>query len=80
MTIEEIREARRREPFEPFSLHLSDGQELRVTHPENLAIFHDRPRVVAVLAEGHAGIKILDIRHVTALTIEPENGQSNGLG
>jgi len=38
MTIELFRAALRREPFEPFVIHLADGRGISVRHPEQVAI------------------------------------------
>jgi hypothetical protein len=37
MTIERIREAYHAEPFRPFVLHLADGRQIAVHHPEFMA-------------------------------------------
>lgn len=38
MTAEQIREFVKRKPFEPFTIHLSDGAQFKVTHPEALVV------------------------------------------
>jgi len=48
MDIQGIREALRREPFEPFALRLADGRSLSVPHPEFVAV---HPRRVIVIAQ-----------------------------
>lgn len=48
MDIQGIREAVRREPFEPFAMRLADGRSLPVPHPEFVAA---HPRRVIVIAE-----------------------------
>jgi hypothetical protein len=45
-----IREALRKQPFEPFSIRLADGRELAVPHPEFVAI--SPRRIIAVTEEG----------------------------
>ncbi len=37
MTIERLREVHRAQPFRPCALHLADGGQIRVSHPESLA-------------------------------------------
>jgi hypothetical protein len=37
MTIEELRQVHRAQPFVPFTLHLADGRKVRVRSPEFLA-------------------------------------------
>jgi hypothetical protein len=36
-TLQEIRRLSRAEPFEPFVVHLENGRQVRVAHPEALA-------------------------------------------
>ncbi len=38
MNIDGVREALRKEPFEPFSIRLADGRSLPVVHPEFVAV------------------------------------------
>jgi hypothetical protein len=46
MDLQGIREALRRQPFEPFSLSLADGRELPVPHTEMVAVGKSRIIVV----------------------------------
>jgi hypothetical protein len=48
MDTQGIREALRRQPFEPFTMRLADGRSLPVPHPEFVAV---HPRRVIVIAE-----------------------------
>jgi hypothetical protein len=50
MDIQGIREAVRREPFEPFAMRLADGRALPISHPEFVAV-HPR-RVIVILDDG----------------------------
>lgn len=47
MGIEGVREALRKEPFEPFELRLADGRSLPVQHPEFVALGKRRIVVIA---------------------------------
>lgn len=38
MDLAGIREALRRQPFEPFAMRLADGRSLEVRHPEMVAV------------------------------------------
>ena len=38
MRAEEIREAQRRQPFIPFTMHLADGRDFTVNHPDFLFV------------------------------------------
>jgi len=49
MDLEGIREALRRQPFEPFSICLADGRSLAVPHPEMVAV--GKRRVIVVEAD-----------------------------
>jgi hypothetical protein len=49
MDLQGIREALRRQPFEPFSIHLADGRSLAVPHPEMVAV--GKRRVIVVEAD-----------------------------
>ena len=37
MRLDDLREIKNRRPFEPFDIHLSDGREITVRHPDALA-------------------------------------------
>ena len=49
MDLQGIREALRRQPFEPFSLGLADGRSLAVPHPEMVAV--GKRRIIVVEAD-----------------------------
>ena len=38
MTAEQLREFVRRQPFEPFTIHMADGSSFKVSHPETLFV------------------------------------------
>jgi len=46
MDLQGIREAIRRQPFEPFSIRLADGRSLDVPHPEMVAV--GKRRIIVV--------------------------------
>ncbi|MFQ6036123.1 MAG: hypothetical protein ACE5NM_09810 [Sedimentisphaerales bacterium] len=46
MDLQGIREALRRQPFEPFRICLADGRSLSVPHPETVAV--GKRRVIVV--------------------------------
>jgi hypothetical protein len=50
MDIEGLREALRRQPFEPFTIRLADGRALSVPHSEFVAL--SSRRVIVVGQEG----------------------------
>lgn len=47
MDIQGVREALRKEPFEPFAIRLADGRSLPVAHPEFVALGKRRLVVIA---------------------------------
>jgi hypothetical protein len=48
MTVERLREVHRFQPFRPFSLHLADGGQIHVSHPESLAYSTSGRTIVVV--------------------------------
>jgi hypothetical protein len=36
MTVEELKELAKRQPFEPFTIHMNDGSRLKVSQPDDL--------------------------------------------
>jgi len=46
MDLNNLREAIRREPFEPFVIRLADGRSLQINHPEFMAIGRRRAVVI----------------------------------
>jgi hypothetical protein len=67
MTIEQLRDVHRAQPFRPFTLELADGQKVPVPHPEFLA-FSRSGRTVFVANENDA-FKIIDLLLVTAIQV-----------
>lgn len=66
--IEELKKVKDRRPFEPFYIHLADGRELRITHPDNVAWTADSlSRSVFV---GHSdGWEVVDLTLITSLRV-----------
>ena len=65
-SIEELKQIKDRRPFQSFYIHLADGRELRITHPDSVA-WHAGgiPRVVLV---AHAdGSEFVDLSLITGL-------------
>jgi hypothetical protein len=56
-------------PFHPFSIHLGDGRELVVNHPEFVAPSPTGDIVVVFRPEG--GFNIVDVELVTDLEVRP---------
>lgn len=67
MRIQDIRQAKRAEPFKPFKLHLADGRELQIDHPEFILL--SRSERTIVLDDVGGNIEIIDPLPVTRLSI-----------
>ena len=65
MTIEQLRRAHQNRPFEPFTIHLADGREVRVRHPEFLAEFPGGRSIIVTLAD--QSWEVIDLLLVTSL-------------
>jgi hypothetical protein len=69
ITAREIRDLQRREPFQPFVIHMSDGRAVAVNHPEMILVY--RNSVIAAEAKGdeipESGER-LSILHMTRLS------------
>jgi hypothetical protein len=70
-SIEDLKMVKDRRPFQPFFLHLADGREIRVSHPDGVACTPGAiPRTVVVGHEG--GSELLDLTPIVAIgTPEP---------
>lgn len=69
VTIEQMREALKNEPFRPFVIHIADGRQVRVAHPEFVA-FTGGGRTIFVGSNKGDGYQILDLLLVTSIEIE----------
>jgi hypothetical protein len=76
MTIEQIENLHKAQPFKPFTVHLADGTKHKVSHPELLW----RPPKSRTIFISHGGEKvaIIDLLLVTKLT--QENGSTRRRG
>lgn len=72
MTIEQLQALHRARPFQPFRMHLSDGRDFDVPHPEFL--WHTPGGRTIFVATSPEAAEIVDLLHVTSL--EPLNGTS----
>jgi hypothetical protein len=63
MNVETIRELDEVRPFQPFVLHLADGRNVKVDHPEFIAIAPDGDTVVVFKSGG--GVRLLDTPLIT---------------
>jgi hypothetical protein len=72
MTIEQIRQLHRAQPFHPFEIHLADGRSLPVPHPEFLAITPPGRTVIVTKKDGT--FEIVDLLLVTTLRPHANGG------
>ena len=72
MTSDQVHAFLRARPFVPFTIHLADGRQLRVDHPES-AMVSDLGLSAAVLNPDGV-IEIVDLLLVTSL--RPVNGRA----
>ncbi len=74
MTIEEIKTAKDQRPYQPFVIHLADGRELSVSHPDGVAWNPGARRIVVcgVPARGdtNGGWEIIDVSLITSLSVQ----------
>ena len=70
MTIERIRELYSSQPFRPFVMHLADGRQLLVAHPEFLS-FSPSGRTV-VVHQPDDSLNIVDLLLVTDIEIRAD--------
>lgn len=68
ISVEQLREALRREPFQPFRLVMSSGRMYEVTSPEWMMVL---PRYTSVGVPGKSGdgevVAVLDNLHITEI-------------
>lgn len=71
MQLEDYRRAVRAEPFRPFVLHLADGREIEVRHPEMTA-FAPAGRVITVF-QPDGRWNLVDILLITDLEFREQS-------
>jgi len=71
MTTAKHRELHKKQPFQPFTIHVSDGRSFDVPHPEWLWVTPSG-RIIWV-AHGPRGAEadMVDLLHVTSLEMKP---------
>jgi hypothetical protein len=69
MRIEEIRKVQRAQPFRPFTLHLADGREFQINHPEFLFLGHSER--TAIVDDVDGSFEVIDPLLVTSLSVAP---------
>jgi hypothetical protein len=69
MTIEQLRAAYTAKPFRPFLIHLADGREIPVQHPEFILTVPSGRTIV--VCQPDDTLNIIDLLLVTDLEIQP---------
>ncbi|HXE54576.1 MAG TPA: hypothetical protein VN541_16255 [Tepidisphaeraceae bacterium] len=67
MTTNQLREIAKREPFEPFTIHMADGSKFKVTHPESLFVPPEWS-TNAILARADDRFSFIYLRNVTHIS------------
>jgi hypothetical protein len=78
MTIEQLQNVHRAEPFKPFTLHLADGKNVHVPHREFLS-HSPSGRTVIVYGDGER-FDILDVLMITRIEVLDRKGSSKRNG
>jgi len=74
MQMNELRAVFKAQPFQPFVLYLADGRNVRVEHPDFMAI--SPVGRTAVVYDKSGGFEIIDLLLVTSVQVA--NGRSRG--
>ena len=74
MRIKELREIYQARPFQPFLIHLADGREVPVQHPDFLATDPKGRTIVVYRPDG--GLNIIDLMLVTDIEMNPAHSAS----
>ncbi len=67
MQIKELQSIYRARPFRPFRVHLADGREIRVDHPELIALSPTGRSAVVYGKDG--AFEVIDVLLVTSLEV-----------
>ena len=73
MTIEQLRKLIQAVPFEPFTIHMADGRDVSVPHPEFI-LLPPQSRTFVVWEDDAKAFGIIDLLLVTQLTVK-SNGR-----
>ncbi len=67
MTIEQLRAVHQAAPFQPFTLHVADGEKLRVPHRELLS--HSESGRTVIVHQPNETFSVVDLLLVTRLEV-----------
>ncbi len=66
MTVEQVRAFHQAKPFKPFTIHVADGAEYQVQHPENM--LQTPAGRTLIVTTGDESFAVLDLLLVTRIT------------
>ena len=78
MRTQEVQDALGRVPFEPFRIHLTNGQQFDVRHPEFAALTRSAVFVGAPGGEDGVPDRMVQCHLLHVVSIEPVNGARSG--
>lgn len=76
MTTEHLRQLIHATPFEPFTIHMADGREVPVPHPEFIML-PPQSRTCVVWEDDAKAFGFIDLLLVTQLTVKPNGKPKN---
>ncbi len=74
MTIEQLRNVHRAQPFQPFTIHLADGRRVLIPHPDFLS--HSPTGRTIIVYQTNESFSILDLLLVTELEVHTGQEQA----
>jgi hypothetical protein len=74
MTVEKLREFHESRPFQPFTVHLADGESVLVKHPEVLMRTTGGRTIYVHTGKGEE-VQAIDLLLVTKLSVGSKNGK-----
>jgi len=74
VTAEQFRNMVRAQPFQPFILHLADGRQFHVPHPEFVGMFRGGRTVIVTQQDD--SFEIIDLLLVVGLESRPRAGSA----
>ncbi|HET6246834.1 MAG TPA: hypothetical protein VFE47_03970 [Tepidisphaeraceae bacterium] len=74
MTVEQLKSVHYAKPFRPFTIHMGDGREFRVDHPEFLSRSPSGRTIIVYGKDDN--FSVLDMLLVTELEVHPPHPSS----
>jgi hypothetical protein len=74
VTIDQFRSMLTAQPFQPFTLHLADGRQMHVPHPEFAGLFPSGRTVI--IHKPDNTFEIIDLLLVVGLEARPASGSA----